>query len=67
MTDSEIISAEALIAALKQQSNLPIELQSEFLKLGTMLTADPESIDQAITTSVQLVKSEFFTAILIII
>ncbi len=57
MTDSEITSAEALTIALRQQSNLPIELQGEFLKLGTILTADPDSIGQVIQTSVELVKS----------
>jgi hypothetical protein len=58
LTDSEIISAEALITALKQQSNLPIELQAEFRELGTMLTADPDYFSQAIKTSVELVKTD---------
>jgi hypothetical protein len=64
MTDSEIISAEALIAALKQQSDLPIELQTEFHKLGTLLANDPDSIGQAITTSVELVKSDLCPSLL---
>jgi hypothetical protein len=58
LTDSEIISVQALITDLRQQSNIPIELQAEFHKLGTMLTADPDSMSQAIKTSIELVKSD---------
>jgi hypothetical protein len=58
LTDSEIISIQALTQAISQQSNLPIELQSEFHQIGTMLAADPDSISQAITRSVELVKTD---------
>jgi hypothetical protein len=58
MTDSEIISAEALISALKQQPNLPIELQSEFHQIAAKLTADPDYFSQAIESSVALLKSD---------
>jgi hypothetical protein len=64
MTDSEIISAEALIAALKQQPNLPIELQSEFHQIATMLAADPDDFSQAIASSVALVKSDLYPPLL---
>jgi hypothetical protein len=58
LTDSEIISVQALITALRQQSNIPIELQAEFRKLGNMLAEDPDYFSQAIKTSVELVKSD---------
>jgi hypothetical protein len=58
LTDSEIISVQALTQVISQQSNLPIELQSEFHQIGTMLAADPDYIRQAITRSVELVKKD---------
>jgi hypothetical protein len=54
---SEIIDANALIVALKQQSTLPIELQTEFHDIGNTLAADPSYIDRAIQRCINLVSS----------
>jgi hypothetical protein len=54
---SEIIDANALIVALKQQSTLPIELQAEFHDIGNTLAADPSYIDRAIQRCIKLVSS----------
>jgi hypothetical protein len=57
MQDSEIIDAQALIAALKQQSSLPAELQTEFHDIGRRLSADPNYIDRAIQRCIDLVAT----------
>jgi hypothetical protein len=54
---SEIIDANALIVALRQQSTLPIELQTEFHEIGNSLAADPNYIDRAIQRCIELVAT----------
>jgi hypothetical protein len=57
LKDSEILSAQASILALREQSNLPIELQSELHNIGKTLAADPDYLSQAIKSIVELVKT----------
>jgi hypothetical protein len=57
LKQSEITDARALIVALKQQTTLPIELQTEFHNIGKMLVADPNSIDRAIQRCIDLVAT----------
>jgi hypothetical protein len=57
LKQSEIIEAQALIVALKQQSTLPTELQTEFHDIGRTLAADPAYINEAIQRCVDLVAT----------
>jgi hypothetical protein len=57
LKDSEIIEANALIVALRQQSTLPAELQTEFYDIGRTLAADPNYIDRAIQRCIDLVAT----------
>ncbi len=43
--------------AIEQQSTLPTELQSAFYKIGTALAADPNYIDRAIQSCIELVAT----------
>lgn len=51
---TEIIDAQALVIALKQQFKLPAELQLELNTIGDMLQSDPNYINLAIENCVEL-------------
>jgi hypothetical protein len=54
---SEIISAQALVTALKQQSDLPAEIQTKFQAIGQNLQVDPSYLNRSIQDCIDLVRT----------
>ena len=53
----EIINAHALIFALKQQSDLPAEIQTKFQSIGQTLQTDPSYFNRSIQDCLDLIHT----------
>jgi phosphoenolpyruvate carboxylase len=54
---SEIISAQALVVALKQQSDLPAEIQTKFQSIGKNLQTNSSYFNRSIQDCVDLIRT----------
>jgi hypothetical protein len=53
----EIINAHALVVTLKQQSDLPAEIQTKFQAIGQNLQTDPSYLNRSIQDCLDLIRT----------
>jgi hypothetical protein len=57
LKSGQIIDARALVTAIEQQSTLPPELRSALYEIGKTLDTDPNYIDRAIQSCIDLIAT----------